>query len=292
MNYQVTHTTEYEYHHAVSLCHNTAKLMLRNTEEQDCKKTTIRVTPQPDIINEYEDFFGNKVMYFAIQQEHKHLKVTVQSQVEKTTNPNVKLNLYAHTSWEDAKLQLMEPGIENFDARQYITETEITAATKEILQYALKSFTPGRSIFEAGKDLMQRIFQEFEFKAGFTTVSTPLNEVMQQRRGVCQDFAHLAIACIRAVGLPARYVSGYIETLPPKGKEKLVGVDASHAWFAVYIPHTGWVDFDPTNNILPAEQHLTIGWGRDYTDIAPLKGVILSSGQHHLKVSVDVRRIG
>ncbi len=222
--------------------------MLHNTEEQDCKKTIIKITPQPDVINEYEDFFGNKVMYFAIQQEHKHLKVTVQSQVEKTTNPNTKINLYANSSWEDAKLEMMEPGIDNFEARQYIPETEITTVTKEILQYARKSFITGRSVFEAAKDLMQRIFREFEFKPGFTTVSTPLNEVMKQRKGVCQDFAHLAIACVRAIGLPARYVSGYIETLPPQGKEKLVGVDASHAWFAVYIPHTGWIDFDPTNH--------------------------------------------
>ena len=111
-------------------------------------------------------------------------------------------------------------------------------------------------------------------------------------RSLCQDFAHLAIACIRAVGLPARYVSGYIETLAPEGKEKLTGIDASHAWFSVFIPHSGWIDFDPTNNIIPAEQHITTGWGRDYADIAPLKGVILSSGKHHLKVSVDVKRIG
>lgn len=292
MQYQVIHTTEYEYHHAVSLCHNTMKLMIRDTEDQHCKKVTIRITPEPDVVNEYEDYFGNKVMYFAVQHEHKLLKVSVHSLVEKIPGPNAALNLYTHSSWEDARMQILDPGPENFDARQYIAETEITAVTDDIRQYATLSFTGGRSLFEATNDLMQRIFRDFEFKSGFTTVSTPLNEVMKSRKGVCQDFAHLAIACVRSVGLAARYISGYIETLPPYGKEKLTGVDASHAWFAVYFPHNGWLAFDPTNNMIPGEQHLIIGWGRDYADIAPLKGVILSSGQHHLKVSVDVRRIG
>lgn len=291
MQYQITHTTEYEYHHSVSLCHNMAKLLLRDTDDQLCKKPQIKIFPQPDVMNEYEDFFGNKVIYFAIQQEHKHLKVTVQTQVEKKPAVNILLNLYSNTAWEQVQQLLLEPGPENFDARQYIPETDITAVTDDIKSYTLQSFTQGRSFFQATQDLMQRIFRDFEFKPGFTTIATPLQEVMKQRKGVCQDFAHLAIACIRSVNLPARYVSGYIETLPPEGKEKLMGVDASHAWFSVFIPHCGWVDFDPTNNIIPAEQHIIIGWGRDYADVTPLKGVILSSGQHHLKVSVDVRRI-
>ena len=138
---------------------------------------------------------------------------------------------------------------------------------------------------------MHRIFSDFKFQSGFTTIATPLSVVMKERKGVCQDFAHVAIACIRSLGLPARYVSGYIETLPPPGMQKLAGVDASHAWFSVYIPGSGWVDFDPTNNIIPAERHITIGWGRDYADITPLRGVIMSSGSHELKVSVDVRRV-
>lgn len=291
MQYQITHTTEYEYYQSVSLCHNVAKLILRNTPDQLCKKTIVKITPQPDVMNEYEDFFGNKVMYFAIQQEHKHLKVTVLSQVEKKAAGTAILNFYSATPWEEIKLQLLEPGDNNFDARQYINETEITTVTEDIAAYTRQTFTPNRSMFEATQELMQRIHHDFEFKPGFTTVATPLKEVMQQRKGVCQDFAHLAIACIRSVGLPARYISGYIETLPPEGKEKLTGVDASHAWFSVFIPNTGWIDFDPTNNMIPAEQHITIGWGRDYADIAPLKGVILSGGKHQLHVSVDVRRM-
>jgi len=292
MQYQIIHTTEYHYHHSVSLCHNIAKLVLRNTDAQHCKKVQVKIIPQPDVMNEYEDFFGNKVMYFAIQQEHKHLKVTVHSQVEKKPDASFKMNLYGNISWEETKKQLMQPGPENFDARQYIPVTDITTATEEIYNYTLRSFTPNRSIFEASYDLTKRIYKDFQFKPGFTTIATPLTEVMKERKGVCQDFAHLAIACIRSVGLPARYMSGYLETLAPEGKEKIVGVDASHAWFSVFIPGTGWVEFDPTNNVIPGDQHLTIGWGRDYTDIAPLKGVILSSGPHQLHVSVDVRRIG
>jgi len=292
MQYQIIHTTEYHYHHSVSLCHNIAKLVLRNTDAQHCKKVQVKIIPQPDVMNEYEDFFGNKVMYFAIQQEHKHLKVTVHSQVEKKPDASLKMNLYGNISWEETKKQLMQPGPENFDARQYIPVTDITTATEEIYNYTLRSFTPNRSIFEASYDLTKRIYKDFQFKPGFTTIATPLGEVMKERKGVCQDFAHLAIACIRSVGLPARYMSGYLETLAPEGKEKMVGVDASHAWFSVFIPGTGWVEFDPTNNVIPGDQHLTIGWGRDYTDIAPLKGVILSSGPHQLHVSVDVRRIG
>lgn len=292
MQYQITHTTEYAYRQSVSLCHNIAKLVLRNTANQVCTNTVVQIFPVPDVINEYEDFFGNKVMYFSIQQEHRHLRVTVTSQIDKKNTRNPALDLFTDISWEDCTAALLQPGDNHFDARQYINKTEITTATAEIYTYALQSFTPGRSMFEASQNLMQRIFHDFEFKSGFTTVATPLHEVMKQRKGVCQDFAHLAIACIRSMGLPAKYISGYIETLAPAGKEKLAGVDASHAWFAVYIPQMGWVDFDPTNNVIPADQHITIGWGRDYSDIAPLKGVILSSGQHHLKVSVDVRRMG
>jgi transglutaminase-like putative cysteine protease len=176
------------------------------------------------------------------------------------------------------------------DIRQYMFETPMTASNEEILKFALQSFQQGKSVFEATEDLTKRIFNEFEYKPGHTTVSTPLAQVMKERKGVCQDFAHLAISCLRAVGLPARYVSGYIETVSPEGVEKLIGTDASHAWFSLYIPDMGWTDFDPTNNCIVSDQHITIGWGRDYADIAPLEGIILSSGSHELTVSVDVKR--
>jgi len=291
MNYEVVHTTEYFYEGPISLCHNIARLMPRSTATQFCKKTNVHISPQPDAVKEYTDFFGNKVLYFAIQQEHKKLTVTVSSLISKD-NAVVKNSHYNTISWEEARKLFSEQRPEYFDARQYIPETEMTEISSEVREYALSSFSPGKSLFDATYDLMQRIHRDFEFKPGFTTIATPLITVMKLRKGVCQDFAHLAIACLRSMGLASRYVSGYIETLPAPGKEKLVGVDASHAWFAVFIPHTGWVDFDPTNNQVPSDQHITIGWGRDYADITPLKGIILSSGQHKLRVSVDVKRVG
>jgi transglutaminase-like putative cysteine protease len=291
MDYEVTHITEYLYQDSTSLCYNIARLLPRSTGNQFCKKTNVRISPQPDVVNEYLDFYGNKVLYFAIQQEHKKLTVTVTSVIVKD-NAAPKANYNNEISWEEVRSLLREQKPEFLDARQYIPETAMTAVTPPITSYALQSFTAGKSLFDVVNDLMQRINKDFEFKPGFTTIATPLDTVMQQRKGVCQDFAHLAVACMRSMGLPARYVSGYIETLAPPGKEKLTGVDASHAWFSVFIPQSGWIDFDPTNNQIPSDRHITIGWGRDYADITPLKGVIMSSGQHKLNVSVDVRRTG
>ncbi len=291
MLYRIIHTTEYTYAGAISLCHNIAMLIPRDTEKQLRKKTTINISPEPDVIREYEDFFGNKVLYFAIQHQHKKLSVTVTNEIEKQIQPAPAISLYGNIAWEAARLQLFEPNTDYIESRQFIPETSMTTIDDQITWYALQSFSPNRPVFEAAKDLMHRIFRDFKFDPDFSTVSTPVTEVMRLKRGVCQDFAHLAIACLRSIGLPARYVSGYIETLPPPGKEKLVGVDASHAWFSIFIPNLGWMDFDPTNNQIPGDQHITIGWGRDYSDITPLKGIILSSGSHKLRVSVDVRRI-
>ncbi|MBC7450405.1 MAG: transglutaminase family protein, partial [Cytophagales bacterium] len=275
----------------VSLCHNIARLIPRTTAAQACKSCTIDIDPQPEIINEYEDFYGNKVIYFAIQEPHEKLIVTVTSELAKNKQTAIQLGFYGSTPWEEAKTLLYQSQPDLIDARQYIFETPMTASSELIKEYAATSFTTGRPMFEACNDLMSRIFKDFKFESGATSIATPLSEVMEHRKGVCQDFAHLAIACVRTMGLPARYMSGYIETLPPEGEEKLVGVDASHAWFSVYIPSVGWVEFDPTNNVIPSDQHLLIGWGRDYEDINPLKGIILSNGEHELKVSVDVRRI-
>lgn len=291
MDYQITHTTSYTYSETVSLCHNIARLMPRNTGGQRCKNVSVIISPEPDVINEYEDFFGNKVVYFAIQEEHEKLTVTVSSEITRYEANGLRSDLYINIPWEQVKELIRDRTSENFDARQYLAQTPMTIWNAEVENFALQSFTPGRPVYEATLDLTRRIYSGFEYKPGFTTIATPVNEVMEERKGVCQDFAHLAIACLRSVGLAARYVSGYIETEPPKSGEKLVGVDASHAWFALYIPNEGWMDFDPTNNQVPGIQHITIGWGRDYSDITPLKGVILSSGPHKLDVSVDVKRI-
>ena len=275
----------------MSLCHNIARLVPRNTREQTCTNTHIHISPKPDRINEYEDFFGNKVIYFSIEKEHHELTVQVTSEVERNVSDQINGQNYPNTSWEETGMSIASGQNDNLDIRQYIFETPMTARDEQIFHYAMESFIPERSLFEATLDLTQRIFHDFEYKPGHTTVATPLGELMKERKGVCQDFAHLAISCLRSIGIPARYISGYIETLSPQGTEKLIGVDASHAWFSVYIPESGWTDFDPTNNCLVSDQHITIGWGRDYSDIAPLEGIILSSGSHELTVSVDVKRI-
>jgi transglutaminase-like putative cysteine protease len=261
----------------------------RNTSTQVCKSSNIIISPLPEVLDTYIDFFGNKVYYFVVEQEHDKLTVTVNSLIEKT--PPVANNLINNISWETVRGMLQASAGEYIEQKQFIAATDITLPTDAIRDYAAPSFTPGIPLYEAVYHLMQRIYNNFEFTPGFTTISTPLSTVMKEKKGVCQDFAHLGISCIHAMGLPARYVSGYIETLAPEGKEKLTGVDASHAWFSVFIPEMGWVDFDPTNNKIPDEQYITVGWGRDYFDVVPLKGVIMSSSSHELKVAVDVKRI-
>ncbi len=290
MYHKIVHKTDYTYKDSVTICHNIVRLTPRNTNAQHCRQSVIVIEPEPDVMIRYDDFFGNKLIYFSIEKEHEKLSVHVISEIEKLTpqyTGYVNDNL---VTWEEVCAQMVIFNPENLDKKQFIASTPMTEADDAIEAFARLSFAPGRQLMEACKNLMTRIFTEFKFQSGFTTISTPLSVVMKERKGVCQDFAHLAIACIRAMKLPARYVSGYIETLAPPGKEKLAGVDASHAWFAVYIPGSGWVDFDPTNNMLPADRHITIGWGRDYADITPLRGVILTSGKHELEISVDVRR--
>jgi transglutaminase-like putative cysteine protease len=290
MKYTIQHKTAYTYLEPVSLCHNIARLVPRDTNEQICKNTTIDIEPRPDQINEYEDFFGNKVIYFSIEKEHWELIVSVTSEVERRVPELTKMQAFRNAGLKEVKQELLNLKGDVMDIKQYSFETPMTAWNDEVLKYALQSFVPQRPVFEAAQDLNRRIYEEFEYKPGHTTIATPLWVLMQERKGVCQDFAHLAIACLRSVGLPARYVSGYIETLSPEGVEKLIGIDASHAWFSVFIPGMGWIDFDPTNNSIVSDQHITIGWGRDYADIAPLDGIILSSGSHELTVSVDVKR--
>jgi transglutaminase-like putative cysteine protease len=277
------------YHEQVSLCHNIAMLSPRDTATQTCKSSNIIISPLPEVLDSHTDFFGNKAIYFVVEQEHDTLSVTVNSVIEKIPSPvNAAINTI---SWQAVRDMLQASTGEYINEKQFIAVTDMTAPTTAISNYAAASFTPGQSLFKAVYHLMQRIYTEFKFTPGFTTISTPLSTVMEERKGVCQDFAHLGISCLHAMGLPAKYISGYIETLAPEGKVKLTGVDASHAWFSVFIPEMGWVDFDPTNNKIPDEQYITVGWGRDYFDVVPLKGVIMSSTSHEMSVSVDVRRM-
>jgi transglutaminase-like putative cysteine protease len=248
------------------------------------------IQPMPTVFYEVTDFYGNSVHYFSIQQSHKDLCVKVRSRVEVHKRPGLQLHLDHDRPWKEVVRMLSEFHEELVDVYHFKYESQHITIDDEIRMYAAQSFLPNRPLLEATNDLMQRIFRDFKFVPGYSVVATPLREIMRSKKGVCQDFAHLAIACVRSQGLAARYVSGYIETLPPPGKEKLVGTDASHAWYSVYLPGQGWFDFDPTNNTVPGEQHIVLAWGRDYSDVTPLKGVILGEGSHKLEVSVDVRR--
>jgi transglutaminase-like putative cysteine protease len=195
-------------------------------------------------------------------------------------------------TWEQVKDWSKNHRDDNtLDAQQYKFNSPLVVKNQELEMYAERSFLKDRLIVDAVQDLMDRIHRDFTYDPHFTTIATPLLKVLKHRRGVCQDFAHLAIGCLRSIGLASRYVSGYIETKPPEGQKRLVGADASHAWFSVYVPEMGWIDFDPTNNQMPTDQHITVAIGRDFHDVTPLKGVIFGGGEHKLKVSVDVENI-
>ena len=290
MKYNVTHITQYLYSEAVSLCRNEACLLPRETPTQRCLSSRLLVEPAPADLRERFDGFGNRLSHFAIQQPHNELKVTARSELIVTADPEP-LASANQVAWESVRKQLTGArASNNLGALSFLYDSPLIGKSQQFSDYAGASFPPLRSLAEAVADLMQRIYHDFKYDPGFTTVATPLSEVMETRRGVCQDFAHLGVACLRSMGLAARYVSGYIETLPPAGQERLVGADASHAWFSVYAGEAGWIDFDPTNNQVPSEQHITVAWGRDFSDVSPLRGVAFGGGKHKVNVSVDVAR--
>ncbi|MFO1422033.1 MAG: transglutaminase family protein [Candidatus Competibacteraceae bacterium] len=288
MKYLITHHTVYRYSNDVALCHNEARLLPRETAWQLCYPSRLTIRPRPALSVERRDFFGNRVLYFVIQDIHQELDVAVATGVRVLpTRPFAESS--PSPSWEQAFAALREdPDPEIVEARQFTLDSPFVSAAPPFREYAAPSFPPGRPLLEAMADLNRRIHREFAYDPHFTTIATPLDQVLAERRGVCQDFAHLAMACLRALGLAARYVSGYLETLPPPGQPRLVGADASHAWLAVYVPGVGWAEFDPTNDCMPGEKHITLAWGRDYGDVAPLKGVMTGGGSHSLEVSVDV----
>jgi len=285
----VRHRTEYQYASDVSSSYGEMHLSPRDLPEQRCHSTVIKIDPVPDDYRDRLDFFGNRVGTFAIHHRHRHLIVTATSVVDVVGRQET-LPLLADQPWEVVAAGLRgAPSAETLDARQYVLESPSVAVSDQLIEYAGRSFVPGRGLLEAVTDLMGRVHRDFEFKPGATSVTTTLDELFSGRAGVCQDFAHLAIACLRTVGLPARYVSGYLETEPPAGRPRLVGADVSHAWASMFVPAIGWVDLDPTNNQFVNDRYVTVGWGRDYTDVPPLKGVIFTEGEtHELKVTVDV----
>jgi len=233
------------------------------------------------------DYFGNPAMFFTLEQPHQKMTVVSRSTID--VDRIEPLIDGMSPTWESTRVNLATDVTEaGLNAYQFTFDSMFAAGTPELAEYAAVSFTPQRPIFDAARDLTSRIFREFKFDPRTTTIATPLAQVFKQRSGVCQDFAHLMVACLRSLGLPARYVSGYLRTEPPPGQPRLVGADASHAWVGVYAPGFGWTDFDPTNDRVVGSDHVTIAWGRDYADVTPVKGLILGGGDHVLKVSVDI----
>ncbi len=289
MRYEVTHRTIYSYQSPVSLCHNLVYQKPAEFPFQEAENFHCSITPNAEYLVERKDFFDNNYLYFSVQKSHH--KLVVESNIEITTHaPDwLAVNPSETLAWEKVVEHLKDTNVP-IEIKQFSLESEHVYAIPGIKEYALESFTAQRPVMEAVMDLNTRINRDFKFTPGFTEISTPLEDVFTYRKGVCQDFAHFGLACLRSIGLAAKYMSGYIETIPPPGKPKLVGADASHAWIAVYIPELGWVEFDSTNNLLVRDQHIRVASGRDFSDVVPLKGIVYSGGGHSLEVLVDVIR--
>jgi transglutaminase-like putative cysteine protease len=287
--FRVTHRTEYSYGSPVIDGFTMAHLLPRPTPSQRLVSADLLIDPPPDELGETTDQFGNRVVRFAIHHLHERLSIEAVSEVEHT--PRVYDG--QHPSWESvAQTIATAMGEIALEVAPFAADSPLAAVVPELDDITGPVFTPGRSIIDVVIDLCHVIYREFRFDAGFSDVTTPVAAVVAARRGVCQDFAHVAVAALRSKGLAARYVSGYIETQPPPGQPKLVGVDASHAWASAWFPGFGWLEFDPTNDQIPPRNHVTVGWGRDYGDVAPVRGVVISSGGgQELHVAVDVTRV-
>ncbi len=288
MKYKLTHSTRYIYEGSVTVSHHLARLSPRSLPGQHCPWHELEIRPTPVGRGVHFDSFGNTTTYFEVEGKHETLEVIARSLVE--VFPARVQDAMGTPSWETVRdachAERLTPGS---DAGIFRFASSMIPVGPEFAAFARQDFPPGRPILVGVVALTTRIFEEFKFDPRATDVTTPVSEVLKKRAGVCQDFAHLMIACLRSLGLPARYVSGYLETAPPPGQPRLVGADASHAWVSVFCgDEAGWVDADPTNNILPGERHITVAWGRDFADVSPLRGVTLGAGGQRLEVAVDV----
>jgi transglutaminase-like putative cysteine protease len=290
MTYDITHSTSYEYTDPVSLSHHIMRLTPRDLSRQRCVESELGIQPRPGVAKSHTDYFGNRLTFVTVEGAHRKMVATCRSRVE--ISAPAWPRPAATPPWEAVRdFSLVYKADDSLEAREFIYSSPYVPKGPDFMAYAAPAFPPRRPILEAVLDLTDRIHREFQFDPKATSVATPLEEVLKSRRGVCQDFAQLEIAFLRSRGIPARYVSGYIETDPPPGKPRLAGSDASHAWLAFFCPGAGWIEVDPTNNLLPSTRHITVAWGRDYSDVSPIRGVILGSGEHSLKVAVDVVRV-
>lgn len=289
MLYRISHRTTYKYAHPVSVGDHVACLRPRSFSQHQLRVSGLHIQPAPASFTERIDYFGNFQCFFTIYEPHKELIVEAKSEVQVS---NACCNLGLSLPWEESTTSLGSdhtPG--GLDAHQFQFESPRIRASPAFAAYALASFTPGRLMRDALLELTSRIHKDFRFDSKATTVRTPVEEVFEKRHGVCQDFAHVQIACLRSINVAARYVSGYLRTYPPPGRPRLIGCDASHAWVSAYCRGAGWIDVDPTNDVAPTDGHVTVAWGRDYGDVSPLRGLILGGGGHSLKVEVDMEPI-
>jgi transglutaminase-like putative cysteine protease len=287
MNYRITHRTLYEYAAPVTVSHHVTRLEPRAADGQACADFAMEIFPAPALRQERADYFGNRLCFFSIQEVHSKLEIVTQSRVSVASRNNPAAE--NSPAWERVAELFRDPvSPEVVEPYEFVFDSPQIRASFDLADYARESFSEGTPLLTGAADLTRRIFEDFKYDSKATTVATPLEEVLEKRRGVCQDFAHLGIACLRSLGLPARYVSGYLRTHPPEGQPRLVGADASHAWFSVFCPDAGWVDFDPTNNCLAGEEHITVAHGRDFGDVSPVAGILTGGGAHEVKVSVDV----
>ena len=288
--YQIFHDTHYHYDSPVSLAQQLAHLWPRPCAWQRCTDRQLQISPQPTSRRDELDVFGNPLTRLAFERPHDELLVNASLTIEVLPRPVPDFS--GSAAWEHTRSALtyssqpLSP--ELLEACRYRFESPYVHLKKNFVEFSQSCFPPGRPLLLGVQALMEKIFSEFTFDAEATQVATPLVEVLERRRGVCQDFAHLMLACVRSRGLAARYISGYLLTQPPPGQPRLIGADASHAWVSVFCPVLGWVDFDPTNNVQPALEHITLAWGRDFSDVSPLRGVILGGGNHDPEVRVTV----
>jgi transglutaminase-like putative cysteine protease len=287
MKFSIVHKTAYRYSEPASLSQNELFLHPRETSSQRVVQSRVAIVPEPQYLQHRTDYFGNIAQVFMVQQPHDALTLTAASTVE--TSLPVTPDPAGTAAWETVVRRLaVHDSPAELEAYQFVFDSPLLTVNPNVAAYARPSFQPGIPVLTGALDLMQRIFTEFTYDKSATTVDSSVDQVLANRQGVCQDFAHLAISCLRSLGLAARYVSGYLKTMPPPGKLKLIGADASHAWISLFVPDKGWVDLDPTNNLLAGESHITLAWGRDYGDVTPVKGVVVGGGVHTMTVTVDV----
>lgn len=288
MIYEVYHKTEYRYSEPVTISNHTIHLQPRTMDYQKVQHCLLDIHPRPNTQRERTDYFGNSSLFFTIEEPHLRLQITARSRVEVLSRliPSARQT----PLWEQSVDMLLRDQTQSgLHVAEFLHESPLIPYLPELRDYALLSFLPQRPLLDAALDLNQRIFEDFDFDPSATTVSTPVMDVFRDRKGVCQDFAHIMIACLRSLGLAARYVSGYVRTEPPRGKPRIFGADASHAWTSVFCPGYGWVDLDPTNNRMALNDYVTLGWGRDYSDVSLIRGVLSGGGQHRLYFSVNMQ---